>query len=587
MSEMTLGGAYRIVQNALPNLLFSVLWAPEYPFSLIPDDASLDDENSMALARKTREWLIYNLRDRMKVDARGVATAFDGVKLGVGYGVVEPVEIFTVDRTQTTARMANGKTATTYALDIAEPKTILRYRAPAFGSILPTPDGSQPDDCSCVTWIDVIDEVSFREMFKSEDSSFLGNPEKIIEYAKANGYDATTFTLRSIIAKLSGFKSDHISRYGMERRNCKGITLIPIVKQFRKDRHIWVACDKFVIYKSDRTPQTLQCPILKYTFSPEGDNWFTRGIINPNSDLIRNNEMWENAMLDYFSLHLHPHQIINSELLPESDASEDLQPYAKTYVRGEPSRAQAFVTPPLLPPSVTSIGDRIQSYINENTAQHSQQATPGILRGGSQALDAVNQTNTDRERMLAKHLENTWYSSLIQLTLIYSSIYASGDEKFRVVQTENDESRKTRLETPAGKKIKRKVGDRYFETIRITKDDLAHVWRVSIDFRDKLKNFLTESSHRLQVYDRLVNDPEVNTEELKYYLVGDEAQVKKLMAGVDREGRMKDIERLASAGVAKQPLAATAPGGNLGGGGAPMPSAATGGMGPQGMMGTM
>ena len=334
---------------------------------------------------------------------------------------------------------------------------------------------------------------------------------------------------------------------------------------------------KFVIYKSDRTPQTLQCPVLKYTFSPEGDQWFTRGIISPNADLIRNNEMWENAMLDYFSLHLHPHQIINQEMQGEDGPAEDMQPYAKTYVRGEPSRAHAFVSPPQLPAHVATMGDRLQGHIRENTAQSSQEPTPGIMRGGSQALEAVNQTSTDRERMMAKHLENTWYSPLVQLTLIYASIYADAEEKFRIVKTESDDS--IAASKAAGRDSKRKVGDKYFESIKVTKDDLSHVWRVAIDFRDKLKNFLAESSHRLQVFDRLVNDPEVNTEELKHYLIGDESQVKKLMSGVDKEKRMKDIERMAAAGV-KGPLSATAPGGNLNGGGAGagMMAGATGGM---------
>jgi hypothetical protein len=567
MSEMTLGGAYRIVQNALPNLMFSVVWAPEYPFSLIPDDVDLDDESSMELSRKTREWLIYNLRDRMKIESKGMATAFDGVKLGCGYGVVEPVTIYSIDRTKTKVRTETEE-AESFGLDVSEPRTVIRYRPAPFGSILPTPDGSQPDDCTAVTFVDMIDEVTFRAMYDNPDSNFMGNPETIIAYAKQNGFDASTFTVRSIIAKLSGYKSDHISRFGMERRNCQGITLIPIVKQFRKDRHIWVACDKFVIYKSDRTPQTLQCPVLKYAFCPEGDQWFTRGIVSPNRDLIRNNEMFENAMLDYFSLHLHPHQIVNMELLQEENAAEDLQPYAKTFVRGEPTRAQAFVTPPQLPPSVTTMGDRMQSHIRENTAQSSQEPTPGLMRGGSQALEAVNQTSTDRERMLAKHLENTWYSPLIQLTLIYASIYAGDKEEFRVVKTENDESAGARHAKPGKKSITRKIGDKYFESIKVTKDDLSHVWRVAIDFRDKLKNFLAESSHRLQVFDRLVQDPTVNPEELKHYLIGDEAQVKKLLSGVDKEARMRDIERLAKAGAAKQPLSAMAPGGNLGGGGA-------------------
>lgn len=571
MSEMTLGLAYRMTQNTLPNLLFNVLWASEYPFSLIPEDAGdMEGQDVNDLARRTREWLIFNLRTRMRVDSTGYGTILDGVKLGVGYGIVEPVTVFTHERAKTTVS-ANGKSASRFSLGVAKPTQHLRYRYLNFGSVLPMPDGATPDESTATSVVDVVDEFSLASMFADKESPIEGDIKEVVEYAKKNGYDASTMTIRSIIAKLSGHSPDSAMRFNPMRAKCKGVAMIPIVKHFRKDRHIWIACDRFVLYKSERTAQTLQCPVVKYTFSPEGGNWFTRGVISPNRDLMRSTETWYNAMLDLFSLHLHPHQIVNLDMLPEADSAEDLQPYAKTFVRGAPSNAQAFVAPPTLPASVSSIGDRLQAISDENAGIASNQgaSVSGMTRGGSMALESIMQSSTNREKMLAKHLENTWYEPLIRLTLIYSSIFSSDEVKFTVLSPDRDA------------KQKKGKANKLFDSIRITSDDLAHVWRVTINFREKVKNFLIESAHRLQVYDRLIKDPEVNKEELKHYLIGDEAQVGRLLRGVDKEQNLDDMRSLALAqnpqmeaamkagGMAPGtvPMNAGAPGGALGGGG--------------------
>jgi len=567
MSEMTTGLVYRLVQNTLPNLLFSVLWGGDNPFMLIPDGIK-PEEQTMDLSRRTREWLIHTLRDRMKVNLRGYYTALDGVKVGCGYGIVEPVTIYPLERTSREVQVGE-QIKSAYELDVGRSRVVPNYRYVPFGSVLPSGDGATPDEASAVCFVDMVDEHTFRAMYDGSPDMLEGNPEEIIEYAKENQYDANVTLVRDIIAKLSGRK---VNADALNRRRVKGIAMIPIVKCMRKDKHIWTSCNKFEIFKSGRTLETLQCPIVKYSFSPEGDNWFSRGVVAPNRDLARNAQTFDNALMDYFGLHMHPHQIKNIEMLQEEDSDEDLQPYGTTWVRGEPSRSQAFVTPPVLPQAVIGLGDRLRSQIDDNAALSSTQGgqvSPGIVRGGSQALESALQTSTNREKMNAKHFENTWYEPLIKLTLIYSAIYASDQEEFATVKMSKG------TDEAAG----RKEGEKYFDVIKVTKDDLAHVWRVQIDFKDKLKNFLAESSHRLQVFDRLAQDPDVNMEELKYYLVGDETQVKKLLAGVDRARRFEDIERLAAAGENESPMSATAGGGALAGGGRPTEGGMAGNLG--------
>lgn len=568
MSEMTLGEAYKLVQNTIANLVLSI-WSNDNPFTLLPEGVSAEDK--MDLARRTREWVIYNLRDRMNIDQKGFRTILDGVKLGSGYGIIEPAVIFPMDRV-TAEASEEGESAAISTLELAEPKIITQYRHCSFGSVLPIGDGVTPDESSAVTLVDLVPEFAFRAMYSTPENELDGNVEAMIDYVKRNGQmNASTSNIRTVIATLAGKNAP------MPRRvDLKGVTMIPIVKQFRKDQHTWIVADKFKIYKSEKTVQTLQCPLIKYSFSPEGDNWFNRGVINPNADLMRTTEIFYNAMIDLFSLHLHPHQVFNIDAQHEEEDVGDMQPYGITYVRGQPSQAQAFITPPPLPLHIAGIGDKLQSMGNDNAALNitqGGQVSPGIVRGGGQALETLLQLSTNREKVLAKHLEHTYYAPIIKITLIYSSLYATDDEEFVILKTAEG------AEDANG----RKAGDKYHEVVKITKDDLAHVWRVAIDFKDKRRNAISESAHRLAVYDRLVQDPEVNTRELKHYVIGEETQAKKMLIGVDKAARLADMQQLAAiqGGGQEGQLQPNAAGGLLGGGGVPTPGGEGGQLGAQ------
>jgi hypothetical protein len=571
MSEMTLGSAYRLVQNTIPNLTLNVLWASETSFDLMPEGAALDEVN-VDLARKVRDFTVYQLRDQMKIESKGYPTILDGVKVGNGYGIIEPKVIYSAERAKTTIQ-AEGKKVEAYGLELEEPRTVASYRPLTFGSVIPTPDGATPEEVTAVNVVDAIDEWTFRDLYADKDGPMEGNPEEIIKYVKQAGFDASTYTIRSLIAKIIGLRDMPEIRYPNRRKN-KGPVMIPIVKQFRKDAHVWIVADRFRIYKKKRSVGTLQCPVINYKFAPENGVWFTRGVINPNLDLMRTIEMWSNAMLDLFSLHLHPHQIVNIDACQEEDAAEDLQPYGKTFVRGEPSRAMAFQTPPTLPPTVAGIGDHLQRVSDDLAglnAPQGGQLSPGIVRGGSSALETLLASSTNREKVSVQHLIESWYKPLIELTLIYSSIFAQDNQEFAIVKTAEKTKKVGKASLAAGSK--------YFDVIKITRDDLAHVWRVSINFRERLRNVLAESSHRLQVYDRLKENPGVNPDELLRYLIGDDYQVANLLAGVDKQGRVEELSELVKRGLAGQGrpvMPATAPGGVLGGGGTGLGSVASG-----------
>jgi len=554
MSEVTLGLGYRMVQNMLPNLLFSVLWAPENPFCVAPRDEDISNED----AEKIKDYLLYQLRDVMKIDKNGYNTVLDGVKIGSGYGIIEPKVIFTAQRTNTVLT-AEGEGIIRSGLDIGEPTTRLAYRSVPFGSVMPSNDGEDPESASVSNFVDFIPEWDLRAMYAMPDTDLTGDVDEIIKYAKDNNMDATTFTTRSIIARLSGRKDSPESRYSRKIKNNGGMTLIPVIKQYRKNRHIWVAAGIQKIYDTEKSVQTLQPPLLKYTFAPESGQWFSRGVVDPNLDTMRATETWYNAVNDLFSLHLHPHQIVSTDAQPEMDGAEDLSPYAKTYVRGSVREAVSFVVPPALPQAVEGLGRDLQSFSDDAAGLNipaGGQVSAGMVRGGSGAIESLLSSSSSREKLLAKHLENTWYAPLAELTMIYSALYADETDVFRIMSTDEE-------------------GNMISKAVRITRDDLQHAFKVSLNFREKYTNSITESAHRIQVYDRFKDNPDVNPKELIRYLIGDEAQEDKLLAGVNRVQRLSEIQQTSMA-------AEGAPAGMAGAGG--LPAAGAGGGNPLQLM---
>lgn len=544
-SEVTLGQAFAMCQNMIAPIMYYTLWSPEVPFEMIPRDP----EVSYATSRKVRENIVYTQRERMNLEWEGQYTLLDILKFGIGYTMVESKPVQGPGFGNRFAA-AGTTTESLPSLEVGEITDITTCRHIGVGRVWPTPDGSEPDNTSVTTVLDFIDEFSLRQMYARPDNPYRGDVEKIIEYARTNKLNGWTASAREIADYLARQKQSVINR--MNKRGNKNMpALIPIVKQYRENQHIYVACDKFLMYDVKDKYQTLQCPLVKGTFAPEGGQWFTKGLIGRGFDSISAVETYVNAMIDLLSISLHPHKIINIDAMAEQDIQEDIVPYGTTRGHGPPGNIIDFVKYPQMPAQAFTIPDQIRGFINELVGagpSAQQAATPGIVRGGTGALESLLQTSSGREKATAKHIENGWYKPITLLTLIYQQILINDKDEYTFMTTLK----------PGDAREGLKEGDKYFAAASVTTDDIRQDWRVEFNFREKLRNFIAESSHRIQVYDRMIQNRKVNEEEALRYLIGDEYVANRLMSGVasDREQWIKDVQSRGGTGEGLEPQAA-------------------------------
>ena len=525
-STYTLGQIYAIVQNMIPAIMYYTLWAPETPFEAIPRDSKI----SYDIARKVRDNIVYTQRERMDLETQGYYTILDALKLGVGYCLVEPKQVQLPDYGVSVAA-AGTAVAQRASLGVGATVDITSCRWLGSGQVFPTPDGAEPEEVSAITVLDFATEGELRRMYDREDSPFEGDPEEIIDYARKNhlnGYTSSARKIASWLARQSMQATERMNRTGKNTP-----ILIPILKQYNQSQgqHIWLASDKFVMYEIKDKFQTLHSPLTKATFAPEGGQWFTKGLGARAYDPAHAIEVWTNAMYDLLSMSLHPHQIIDRNSLLENDEQEDMKENGRSYVRGDPNKAISFVQWPTLPAQAYAIPDKLKSFTNEivGSGPSAQGAgTPGLVRGGSGAMESLLQVSSGREKAAARHSEG-WVKQVTLQTLIHNQILIGDKDEYTIMVSAGKNDAKGNVNE----------GDTMFKLAGVSADEIRQEWRLEFNYREKLKNFIAEAGMRLQQYDRLKENPNVNQEELVHFMLGDEYVADRLMRGADVEGNTR------------------------------------------------
>ncbi len=525
LSDISLAQARMFVDQALPAIV-ARLFGSDNPFELLPNDTNITYET----ARNVRDWILYNMMTTMRLETEGYLTIREAVKLGCGYGIIEP-QLITPPRTEELIVYTENETVTANTMDVGEVEMVPNYVYIPFGQVIPTPDGKNPDEVSCVFVLRFYPEEVFRKMLDKKlnpNTPFTGDADKIIEYARMNSLDGYIRSPRQIAAQIANQDKSVSDR--MNQRSSKNTPVsVPVLQCYSRDEHVWFACDQFQIYHKKNKFQTLRCPVVKATFDPDGNNWFTPGIIRPRASMIRGIEAFYNGVLDMVTLHLHPHQIINADALQTRGEAPDLQPYGKTVITGthRTSDVVTWVAPPPVPPFLLEIGERLENHDAASVGQPKQlfgQGTPGLVRGGSGAMESLLQSSTGREKLAASHFEKGWYAAVIENTLILAQMIAKDKELLPKLQY-----------NPATSKNE-------FGFVEITRDDIRHVYKLQLNFTDKMSNALAELQKNSMIYDRAVQNRFVNQKEAFALLVGNTKQYRQLTEGVNPQENLQAMQ---------------------------------------------
>jgi len=529
LSEITLGEAKKFVDQSVPTLM-SYIFGDDNPFVIIPADKKID----YTTARKIRDFILYNMRVNMRIETNGFLTIKDAVKLGKGYGIVEP-KIVTPPISEEQIVITGNERLTNRVMEIGKPELVPSYSYLSFGSVIPTPDGANPDEVSCVFVLRMYQEETFRKMFDKRlnpDTPFEGNVEKIIEYSRQrifNGYLSTPRQIAAQIANQNRAPYDMMNEAGSNTP-----VIIPVLQCYARDEHVWFAADKFKIYHVKSKYQTLRCPVVAATFEPDGIEWFTPGIIRPRRRMIMGVETFYNALMDLMTMVLHPHQIINRDALLGEGENTDLQPYGKTHISGSYKAGDVITWAqlPPLPAVLFEVGNKLEEFDASSAGQPRAlqgQGTPGLVRGGSGAMESLLQTSTGRDKLSAKHIENGWYTSVVENTLILCQMLAK-DNDFMPRLQYNPEDKGDKL-----------------EYVEITKDDIRRVYRIQLSFTEKMRNEMAEATIRSMKYDRIIENEKINREEAIAYLIGNDKDYNRLTSGVNVQENIAAMQAMAAA----------------------------------------
>jgi len=532
MSEITLGQSFRLVQDLHPQILEMVLWGGDIPFNLIPYDKKI----TLDVARKVRDNLVYTQRERMNLEEEGDLTLQEATKLGVGYTIVEP-KLIQEGGVGKFSVLHAGQLVNRPMMVTESPRYVTGCSYLPFGYLLTTPEARSTRDAEVVTVLRFFGENKLRQLLSIKDGPFKGNADEIIEYAREKKLNGNIASWRNILAYLCRYDALPIDRLNDTAKRHYPV-MIPILQQFRRNRHIWIACDKYVIYDVQDKYNTLQCPVVDARFCPDGNTFFTRGIVGRNLDATNAFETWINAMFDFLTLYLHPHIVENRTANVEYEHESDVTPYNKSYVDGDPRLAIHFLTPQQVPPQMFTLGADLKGLANEAAGQMPSVATasPGLVRGGMGALESIMSTSTSRQRLTSRRYENGWHKWITMLTLIYNQILIEDKDEFP-----------TELIAAVGDGSGRKPGERYSIINTVTVDDIRNKFRVEFNYREKLANILSEFNVRSQTWDRLSKSEYINPEELANYLVGDEHIVRRLRRGIDPAKRREEMRQLTTA----------------------------------------
>jgi len=516
LSDITLGEAKKFVDQALPAIWFRLMGS-DNPFEFIPSSKTVAFEK----ARKVRDWVLFNMMTVMGFQTEGYLTLKDAVKLGKGYGIVEP-KFVTPPASEEKIVYAGNEQIKTRDMEVGKSVMVPGYTYIPFGQVIPTPDGKNPDEVSVTYVLRFYPEDEFRNMLdkkQNPNTPFTGNADEIIKYARSNLMNGYVRSPRQIAAQISN-QNRTISDM-MNNGSSKDTPVsVPVLCAYGRKEHVWFACDRFPIYHKKSKFQTLRSPVVVATFDPDGCNWFTPGIIRPRRRMIAGVESFYNAVMDILTLYLHPHLIVNRDNLVNSGEKPSLEPYGTTLITGTQKAGDVFApaTPPTLPSFLLEVGNRIEEKNESSVGQPKSlqgQGTAGLVRGGSGAMESLQQSTSGREKLSASHFENGFYTAVVENALILCQMLAN-DKDFMPQLAIDETTGKTDL-----------------KWIEITRDDVRQVYRVQLSFVEKMSNQLAEIQKNSMIYDRGLHNRFANPKELFALLVGNTRQYNQLTSGVN------------------------------------------------------
>ena len=519
VSEMPVPVLFNSVEKTLPQQI-DRLFPEKSILRLLPSDDSV----SMEQIQNSERFLEHMIRYVMKLKRNSFATIKDCFKLGVGYGIVEPIKTTPFVSRKITVRGGTKVKETRQMKMAKKPVKSLRFRYISSGQVVPTPDGSTPNGpkrCSTTFHLDIYREQEFRDLYSNDPTDgedkprMMGNPDDIIEKARNRGFSSEV-SVADIVAALGG----------------KDITLtenepwipvmVPVLKAYSEKQHLWIAVGEDLIWRDEGSYQTQRCPINKASAWPDSDRWFPTTAPWVTRRLGRGMNFFVNALMDMLAHYFRPPMAYNSNALKDYGPPKGL-PGEKIPLLGPAHRMDEvidYLKSPPIPNQIFTVGELLRQVYGDsmNQPEFLANAQSGVMRGGGFAFGDLNKPITMRDALAASVLESSWLDDIVQQTLIEVQTMAmsgSGELSFVDRAEEYNPESDSHAEQ--------------LDKVSITEEDIVRAFSVEIDLGIKHDSSLENSQNRFGEYDRLINNPLTDKYEVTAQFVNDEKKLRRLI----------------------------------------------------------
>ena len=502
---------FSMVENELADVFESIFLSLSKFMTLMPASKgiSADQLEKSMFALKTT--LIY----RMKIYYNSLRTLKDCFKLGVGYGIIESVNV-TPPVALTTRANAGGRSLSARVMGVSEPQRALRYKYVNTGRVIPYPNGTEfngPDRVDIAFFIDDYPEDQFREMFSTQpidgDASPLsGDVDAIIKEGREYGI-TPELSIGKILDILGG-KPQNLDGKGRDGKDIK--CRIPVIKCYENyaGRHTFLALGKYVVYREESQFQTMRCPLVKASAWLDSTRFFPMSTPQATRVISWSQDVWTSMIFD---------MMVDAAKRPfvyDKTKIKDMGPRGPTPRQaigadGSVNQVAAYLGGPPVDSNTMGVG-QVLSGLSEDITGQRDLTEKNFTRGGMMSFQDLLSSTTMRKRMMATILNTGFIEEIATQVLAYLQLVSSPEGEVFRTQSFNRDTGKT-----------------YVEEMSITDADLKNSMDVFIDPAATRRVGSNEDQSKLSKYDRMSKSIYFDQYEVSKTMCDDDAETARLL----------------------------------------------------------
>jgi len=504
-SKMPVASAFTQVEEALGPAMDYLLGTGN-PIRLNPDSVGVSIDNI-----RNAEWAIYNMvANRMRIADEAYAVVRDSFKLGLGYGIVEPITV-TPPRAFS-ALIAEGNTVTTHrAMRTGSTRKSLRFRWVSPGAVIAYPDGCNCNGTSRSSMIFLIDFYSEREieaLYSSqptdgENYPMEGSAQEVIDSARKEDFKRQ-YEIAENIRALSGVDLTILQ----ERKHSSDMPItIPVIKVYEPNHHTWLGNGKVVMLDQADKFQTMRCPLSKWSAHRDGKRWFPMSTAEALEKANLGHNIWVNLVYDLMTYAAKRPMAYSTQAHPSGPPKygpDDSIGLDTADVRN----GAMFLDGPGIGADTLSVGDRLSAMQDKIRGQQPLNQ-PGFVRGGMMAFQELLSSTTARQRLAGAILQSGGVEPVYHQAMIYMQGGIGLNETVPV------------------REINEKDNSEYVNERTVTEEDLLHAYTLTLDLGEKFKAGMMEAQNKFPLYDRQSKSPYFDQYQVAVDLCDNESQARR------------------------------------------------------------